>query len=267
MVYELICYIYELATAWCGWNVCVPSEFACCSPKHQCDSAGRHLGLEQVIGLGVCGESSIFITGKRRVLLCPHGAGTQGSGHCLQPRKRLPPGWESLVTLTLNFQPPEMWGKKHLLFVSLHPSVAFVMVGCPDKNIICTWKRLSSFLKYLFIWLHWALVVRKPTWRGAAQPGGRSGSCCSCWSLSCHSGRFSQTPGRGEDGISEPWTQWSWFPPSIQWSFQGSQLPLDRPAHKLNKVPFGTQRASWGQAPAALSNPHPSPPLWANSQE
>ena len=109
--------------------------------------------------------------------------------------------------------------KKHLLFAPLHPSVAFVMAGCPDQNIICTWKRLSSFFKYLFIWLHRALAVRKPTWRGAAQPGGRSGSCCSCWSLSCHSGQFCQTPGRGEDGLSELWTQGSWFPPSTQRSF------------------------------------------------
>lgn len=41
-----------------------------------------------------------------------------------------------------------------------------------------------------------------PTWRGAAQLGGRSESCYSGWSLWCRSGQFSQTPRVGEEGDS-----------------------------------------------------------------
>lgn len=75
--------------------------------------------------------SSIFIrAGERRALLSLHSVGTQATGHCLQPRNRLPPGWESLVTLTLNFQPPEMWGKNTCcLCLSIHPSIRGICYG------------------------------------------------------------------------------------------------------------------------------------------
>ena len=68
-------------------------------------------------------------------------------------------------------------------------------------------------------------------------------------------GDFPEHLAGGEDGVRELWTEGSWFPPIVQWSLQGSQLTLDGLAHKLNRVPSATWKASRGQVPAALSSP------------
>lgn len=114
------------------------------------------------------------------------------------------------------------------------------------------WKSSLSFYVQTAGLHHVGVFVRirpqRLTWREAAQLGGRSGSCCSGWSLWCHSGQFSQTPKQGE-GRGIQWTVHREGPSShssFSGLFRGHGWLWVRLAHSWTESPDVTWQGLFG---------------------